>query len=64
MRVEKPCEVNLKIGCFIVSVRKAFAIFLLATSLLSSGQYTLISLQTSLNVDEGLGKSLPFLRHF
>ena len=60
MDVEKPREVSVKIGCFVGDVRKAFAVHLLAISLIASGQFILISLQTSLNVEEGLGKIVNF----
>ena len=60
MDVEKPREVSVKIGCFVGDVRKAFAVHLLAISLIACGQFVLISLQTSLNVEEGLGKIVNF----
>ena len=56
MDIEKPREVTVKIGWSVGSVRKAFALHLIAISLLGCGQYILLSLQTSLNVEEGLGK--------
>ena len=49
-------DVNLKVGCCFGDVATSFAIHLFAISLMSCGQYILISLQTSLNVEDGLGK--------